>query len=110
MRHHEHARAAAKWTVVDFTVLLIIGIITQVVHVDRDDASRSADVARRQVPEITAVVPGRDRPVSLAKVTGNYQRLNRHTFKPVAVKSIRLHITTTNGDELARVYEVRCYA
>ena len=48
--------------------------------------------------------------VTLAKVAGNYQRLNRHTLKPVEVKSIRLHITATNGDDVARVYEVRCYA
>jgi hypothetical protein len=60
--------------------------------------------------EITAVVSGNDKPVTLAKVTGNHQRLNRHTFKPVEAKSIRLHITATNGDKLARVYEVRCYA
>ena len=60
--------------------------------------------------EITAVVPGGDKPVTLAKVAGNYQRLNRHTLKPVEVKSIRLHITATNGDDVARVYEVRCYA
>jgi hypothetical protein len=60
--------------------------------------------------EITAVVPGSDKPVVLAKIADNYQRLNRHTFKPVEVKSIRLHITATNGDDVARVYEVRCYA
>jgi hypothetical protein len=60
--------------------------------------------------EITAVVPGSDKPVSLAKVTGNYQRLNRHTFKPVEAKSIRLHITATNGADVASVYEVRGYA
>lgn len=60
--------------------------------------------------EITAVVPGSDKPVTLAKVTSNHQRLNRHTFTPVEAKSIRLHITATNGDKVARVYEVRCYA
>ncbi|MCX6897448.1 MAG: FAD-dependent oxidoreductase [Verrucomicrobia bacterium] len=60
--------------------------------------------------EITAVVPDNDKPVSLTKATGNYQRLNRHTFKPVKVKSIRLRITATNGAEVASVYEVRCYA
>ena len=46
---------------------------------------------------------------SLAKVTGNHQRLNRHTFAPVEAKSIRLRITATNGADTARVYEVRCY-
>jgi hypothetical protein len=46
---------------------------------------------------------------SLAKVKGNHQRLNRHNFSAVEAKSIRLHITRTNGGETARVYEVRCY-
>lgn len=46
----------------------------------------------------------------LAKVTGNHQRLNRHTFAPVEAKSIRLRITATNGADTARVYEIRCYA
>jgi hypothetical protein len=47
---------------------------------------------------------------SLAKVTGNHQRLNRHHFAPVEAKSLRLHITATNGADTARVYEIRCYA
>lgn len=47
---------------------------------------------------------------SLAKVTGNHQRLNRHDFKLVEAKSIRLEISATNGADTARVYEVRCYA
>jgi hypothetical protein len=45
----------------------------------------------------------------IASVRGNYQRLNRHTFEPVEVEAIRLHVTATNGDEKARVFEVRCY-
>jgi hypothetical protein len=47
---------------------------------------------------------------SLAKVAGNHQRVNRHTFAPVEAKSLRLKITATNGADTARVYEVRCYA
>jgi hypothetical protein len=46
---------------------------------------------------------------SLAKVTGNYQRLNRHEFTPVEAKSLRLRITATNGADTARLYEIRCY-
>ncbi|MBS0209768.1 MAG: FAD-dependent oxidoreductase [Planctomycetes bacterium] len=45
----------------------------------------------------------------LAAVTGNYQRLVRHRFDPVTAQAIRLKITATNGDRLARVFEVRCY-
>jgi hypothetical protein len=47
---------------------------------------------------------------TLAAVQGNFQRLNRHTFDPVETQSIRIEIETTNGDPLARVFEVRCYA
>lgn len=47
--------------------------------------------------------------VTVADVKGNYQRLGRHTFDPVHARSVRLHITATNGSEEARVYEIRCY-
>jgi hypothetical protein len=47
---------------------------------------------------------------SLAKVTGNHQRVNRHTFAPVEAKSLRLKITATNAADTVRVYEIRCYA
>jgi hypothetical protein len=46
----------------------------------------------------------------LTKVSNNYQRLNRHGFDPVETDRLRLHITATNGDEFARVFEIRCYA
>jgi hypothetical protein len=46
----------------------------------------------------------------LAAVRGNYLRLRRHAFAPVEVQAIRLQADATNGDEFARVYEVRCYA
>lgn len=46
---------------------------------------------------------------SLVKVTGNHQRQNRHTFAAIEAKSIRLHVTATNGGNTARVYEIRCY-
>jgi hypothetical protein len=48
--------------------------------------------------------------ISLAKVTGNYQRVNRHQFSSLETKSIRIKISATNGVEEARVYEVRCYS
>ncbi len=46
---------------------------------------------------------------SLVKVTGNYQRLNRHSFAPIQARAVRLRITATNGSDTARVFEVRCY-
>ena len=45
----------------------------------------------------------------LVSVTGNHQRVRRHGFDPVEVESIRIHVTATNGDECARIFEVRCY-
>ena len=47
---------------------------------------------------------------SLAKVTGNHQRLRRHTFDPVQASALRVKVTATNGDKLARIFEVRAYA
>jgi hypothetical protein len=49
------------------------------------------------------------RRVTLVKVAGNYQRLARHSFPAVELRSLRLHITATNGSEVAAVYEIRCY-
>jgi hypothetical protein len=46
---------------------------------------------------------------TIAKVTGNYQRLRRHTFEAVEAKALRIAVTATNGDPVARIYEVRCY-
>ena len=59
--------------------------------------------------EVTYLSPGAAEAAPLLKVTGNYQRLNRHRFAPITAKALRLHITATNGDPLARLYQVRCY-
>jgi hypothetical protein len=48
--------------------------------------------------------------VELASVRGNHQRLRRHDFQPVTANRIRIHVKETNGDKLARIFEVRCYA
>ncbi len=48
--------------------------------------------------------------MELASVKGNARRLNRHYFVPVDVQSLRIHVTASNGDALARIFEVRCYA
>jgi hypothetical protein len=46
---------------------------------------------------------------SLGKITGNYQRLRRHEFAPFTAEALRLEVTASNGNEEARVYEIRCY-
>jgi len=59
---------------------------------------------------VTYTPPGAAQPVELLRVEGNHQRLVRHTFASIEARSLRLHITATNGAETARVYEVRAYA
>lgn len=53
--------------------------------------------------------PGREA-VKVAEVKGNHQRMRRHTFAAMDAASVRLHVSATNGDDCARVFEVRCYA
>lgn len=53
---------------------------------------------------------GRDDYETAVAVTGNYQRLRRHRFEPTEIVAVRIHITATNGDDYARIFEVRCYA
>jgi hypothetical protein len=48
--------------------------------------------------------------VEWKRVTGNHQRLNRHTFDALEVDAIRLQVDATNGHDYARVFEVRCYS
>ncbi len=47
---------------------------------------------------------------TLAIRKNNFQRLNRLTFEPVELGALRLEVRATNGDQLARVFEIRCYA
>ena len=47
---------------------------------------------------------------TLASVKNNFQRLNRHQFEPVDMQSLRIEVHATNGDPLARIFEIRCYA
>ena len=53
--------------------------------------------------------PGEKELTELVKVEGNHQRLRRHHFKPVEAEAVRIHVRATNGDSLARIFEVRCY-
>ena len=47
--------------------------------------------------------------VTLAEVSGNYQRRRVHGFNPVRTKRLRLLVTATNGDPSARVYCFRVF-
>ncbi len=46
----------------------------------------------------------------LVRVTENHQRLRTHRFAGVELRSLRLWVLATNGSELARVFEIRCYS
>ena len=46
----------------------------------------------------------------IAAVKNNFQRLNRHRFEAAEVQSLRIEVQATNGDPMARIFEVRCYA
>ncbi len=45
-----------------------------------------------------------------ASVRGNFYRLRRHTFPPVEAEAVRITVHATNGDDAARIFEVRAYA
>jgi hypothetical protein len=45
----------------------------------------------------------------LVEVQGNHQRLRRHGFEPVDAQAMRVQVQATNGDKLARIFEIRCY-
>jgi len=53
--------------------------------------------------------PSHPDPVTVAMIKGNHQRLRRHDFEPVEASRLRIRITATNGDDYARIFEVRCY-
>jgi hypothetical protein len=46
----------------------------------------------------------------IAANRNNFLRLVRHTFQPVFTTRLRCKILRTNGDRLARIFEIRCYA
>ncbi|MFN7937793.1 MAG: FAD-dependent oxidoreductase [Bryobacteraceae bacterium] len=54
--------------------------------------------------------PGATELTELAAIKGNYQRLRRHRFDAIEAQSLRIHIDATNGDDFARLFELRCYA
>ncbi len=47
--------------------------------------------------------------IDVARVEGNHQRLCRHQLEPVDAAAVRVMVLATNGDALARIFEIRCY-
>jgi hypothetical protein len=79
-------------------------------------ASANVDIIRAPQPETvkkyTLLYQAEDGKewIDLASVDGNHQRLCRHHFPAVSAKRLRVQVKETNGDKLARIFEVRCYA
>jgi hypothetical protein len=48
--------------------------------------------------------------MEVAAVAGNFLRLRRHRFAPVEAEALRVTVKATNGDDTARIFEIRCYA
>lgn len=46
----------------------------------------------------------------VASVKGNFYRLRRHSFTPVEAEALRVTVQATNGDDAARIFEIRAYA
>ncbi len=47
--------------------------------------------------------------IEMGSIRNNYQRLRRHQFRPLEIKSLTIHVEATNGSEYASIYEVRVY-
>jgi hypothetical protein len=76
--------------------------------------SQNVNLLRAAQPEtvkdytvVARLADGKER--RLATVKNNFQRLNRHRFEPAEVQSVRVEVQATNGDPLARIFEIRCY-
>jgi len=46
---------------------------------------------------------------TVSTISGNHQRLNRISFEPRSASKVRLLVKKTNGDPIARVFEIRAY-
>ena len=61
------------------------------------------------VAEYVIEVRGKNGWHEVARNAGNFLRLVRHEWEPVKTTALRLRVIKTNGDPLARVFEIRCY-
>ena len=47
--------------------------------------------------------------MELGWVKNNYQRLRKHPFRPMDIRSMTIHVEATNGSDIASIFEVRVY-
>jgi ribulose 1,5-bisphosphate synthetase/thiazole synthase len=50
-----------------------------------------------------------DKFIPVVRVKNNYVRLKRHFIETIKTNKIRIRVLQTQGDELARLFEIRCY-
>jgi len=62
------------------------------------------------VRDYAVAVETRDGWVEVARVTGNYQRRRVHDFDCLTASAVRVTCEATNGDQQARIFEVRAYS
>lgn len=61
------------------------------------------------VADYTIEARRKDKVIPLVAVKNNYLRLVEHSFSTTEADALRITVNRTNGDELARIFEVRCY-
>ena len=62
------------------------------------------------VSDYKVEVKNKDKVVYEEYVSANYLRKLVHNFPQVKGDAVRITVQKTNGDTLARVFEIRCYA
>lgn len=62
------------------------------------------------VADYTITVENDSEKVNVAEVENNFLRRQLHNFKTLKADKVRITIHRTNGDPLAKIFEIRCYA
>jgi hypothetical protein len=76
---------------------------------DKRRKQQRKGVPKELVSDYTITCWNGKKAVKELNVSGNYERLNVHTFAPVSCDRITVCVTKTNGDRNARIYEIRVY-
>jgi hypothetical protein len=87
--------------------------LNRLLYLTGQDSEYNRQVRRAQPETVSDYVLEariRDHWVRITEVKDNYLRLVRHDFEPVQAHAIRVRVLKTQGDPLARIFEIRCYA
>lgn len=61
------------------------------------------------IADYTVMGVSKGKSKKIVEMRGNFLRLVKHQFEPVEVNAIRIDVQKTNGDQFARIFEIRCY-